>query len=405
MRSDGTNIYLLTNDFPYGKAEPYLYDEMNSAQSLKVNITLVPLNRSEIENLREEFQGFRILNINTNDYSSAKIPFDAKLFLLWIHFLDLIKAGKAGYFKSNYKNNYALLLRLYYTATKLCSDINQKTDESIVYSYWCDNLALISIFIKLKNRNVKIVSRAHGFDVFKEQTKYGYIPFRFFQMKHLNRLFSVSKSGAKQLANDNIKHGDKITVARLGVFDMGSNPHSSDKLNIVTCCHIRNVKRLDIIADVLRDFNFDLTWHVIGTGLDLEKLKEKTRDLPKNIYVIFHGYLDKEQLNNFYKTQPVTALISTSSSEGIPVSMMEAISYGIPIVSTDVGGCSEIVTESTGVLISKDNTATELLSVLKSSLNSKLNTPDFRKGVKRFWNENFNAEKNYSSFYKDLSEL
>lgn len=396
---------MLTNDFPYGKVEPYLFDEMKVAQSLNANITFVPLYKSETQSLREEFEGFKILNINTDDYSAAKIPFDAKLFLLWIHFLDLVKAGKAGYFKSNYKNNYALLLRLYYTASKLSSDIKQKPGKSIIYSYWCDNLALIGIFAKLKNRNVEVVSRAHGFDVFKEQTKYGYIPFRFFQMKHLNRLFSVSKSGAKQLANDSIKYGDKITVARLGVVDMGSNPHSSDKLNIVTCCHIRNVKRLDIIADVLRDLNLDLTWHVIGTGLDLEKLKEKTIDLPKNIYVIFHGYLDKEQLSNFYKTQPVTALISTSSSEGIPVSMMEAISYGIPIVSTDVGGCSEIVTERTGVLISKDNTAAELLSVFKISLNSKLNTTDFRKGVKRFWNENFNAEKNYSSFYKGLSEL
>ena len=405
MTNDELNIYLLTNDFPYGKVEPYLFDEMNCVQNLKANITLVPLNRSESDGLREEFQGFRILNIKTDDYSSDKIPIGAKFFLLWIHFLDLVKAAKVGYFKSNYKNNYALLLRLYYTASKLSNDIKLKTGKIIVYSYWCDNLALIGIFAKLKNSNVKVVSRAHGFDVFKEQTKYGYIPFRFFQMKHLSRLFSVSKSGARQIASDNAKYADKIAVSRLGVLDMGSNPHNVDKLNIVTCCHIRNVKRLDIIANVLKDFSSDLAWHVIGTGPDFEKLKAQTKDFPKNVNVIFHGYLNKEQLNNFYKTQPVTALISTSSSEGIPVSMMEAASFGIPIISTDVGGCSEIVTERTGVLISKDNTATELLSGLKNILSSKLNTSDFRKGVKEFWSQNFDAQKNYSHFIQSLSEM
>ena len=378
---------------------------MRCIQSFKENITLVPLNRSQAGDISEKFQGFRILNINTKDYNLAEIPFSARLFLLYVHFLDLIKAGKFSYFKSNFKNNYALLLRLYYAASKLSNDIKQMTGKCVVYSYWCDNLALIGIFSKLKNKNIKVVSRAHGFDVFKEQTRHEYIPFRFFQIKHLDRLFSVSKSGAVRLTNENRKYKNKIAVARLGVADMGSNPHNPDKLNIATCSYIRNVKRLNVIADALKDIKFDLTWHVIGTGPDSEKLKAQTRDLPDNVNVIFYGYLDNGQLNDFYRTQPVTALISTSSSEGIPVSMMEATSFGIPVVSTDVGGCSEIVTEKTGILISKDNATAELLSFLKNSLSSKLNTPDFRKGVKEFWNENFNAENNYGSFYKALSEL
>lgn len=40
-----------------------------------------------------------------------------------------------------------------------------------------------------------------------------------------------------------------------------------------------------------------------------------------------------------------------SLSEGIPVSIMEAISFGIPIIATNVGGNAEIVNDETGVLI------------------------------------------------------
>lgn len=43
--------------------------------------------------------------------------------------------------------------------------------------------------------------------------------------------------------------------------------------------------------------------------------------------------------------------VNMSLSEGIPVSIMEAISFGIPIIATNVGGNAEIVNDETGVLI------------------------------------------------------
>jgi len=47
--------------------------------------------------------------------------------------------------------------------------------------------------------------------------------------------------------------------------------------------------------------------------------------------------------------------INTSSSEGIPVSMMEAQSFGIPILAMDVGGVREIVGPQTGRLLQQDD--------------------------------------------------
>ena len=51
--------------------------------------------------------------------------------------------------------------------------------------------------------------------------------------------------------------------------------------------------------------------------------------------------------------------------------MMEAQSFGIPIMSTDVGGCNEICNENTGFLIPKDFTAIDAANKIQEFKNSK----------------------------------
>ncbi|MBK8368427.1 MAG: glycosyltransferase [Bacteroidetes bacterium] len=95
---------------------------------------------------------------------------------------------------------------------------------------------------------------------------------------------------------------------------------------------------------------------------------------------------------DFYKDKPVDLFVNVSEIEGIPVSIMEAISFGIPCIGTNVGGVSEIVNEQTGFLIDKNfepNEVAELLSKYLSKLPLEKN--EFRLGVKLFWKENYDA--------------
>ena len=66
------------------------------------------------------------------------------------------------------------------------------------------------------------------------------------------------------------------------------------------------------------------------------------------------GQLDHREVLSFYERHHVDALLSLSLSEGLPVSMMEAQSYGIPIVACAVHGVPEIVNERTGILLPPD---------------------------------------------------
>jgi len=73
--------------------------------------------------------------------------------------------------------------------------------------------------------------------------------------------------------------------------------------------------------------------------------------------VKFLGTLAHEDLLKMYREAPVTAVVLASDDlgggvhEGIPVALVEAMSFGIPVVATDTGGTSELVKPGTGLLV------------------------------------------------------
>lgn len=63
-----------------------------------------------------------------------------------------------------------------------------------------------------------------------------------------------------------------------------------------------------------------------------------------------------QQVYDYYKSNKVDVFVNVSYSEGLPVSLMEASSFGIPVIATDVGGSAEIIDkeQKNGFLLDKD---------------------------------------------------
>jgi glycosyltransferase involved in cell wall biosynthesis len=90
-----------------------------------------------------------------------------------------------------------------------------------------------------------------------------------------------------------------------------------------------------------------------------------------------------------------------SESEGVPVSIMEAQSFGIPVIATNVGGTSEIVNERVGILLSDNPTRNDVCKALEEVLKSNIS----REFIKKEWNKISNAERNFSEFASELIGL
>jgi glycosyltransferase involved in cell wall biosynthesis len=100
----------------------------------------------------------------------------------------------------------------------------------------------------------------------------------------------------------------------------------------------------------------------------------------------------------YYRENPVHMLLNVSSFEGIPVSLMEAISFGIPVVGCNVCGMPEIITAESGLLLEKDFELERTVAVLQDFLETKCTDSIYRQGVRNFWLRNFNADNNYPQF-------
>ncbi|MBN8703652.1 MAG: glycosyltransferase [Bacteroidetes bacterium] len=389
----------MTSKFPFPGGEPYLEDELLVLSKKFKKIFIYCFIKSE-EEIRSGLP--KNVTLISNLTIEKSISFGAKIKILFEILKDAINSKSKNYFLERFRYNFSQLKHCLGVASSLAKKID---DSFVVYSYWGNELATIASFIKELQPSVKFVFRVHGFDVFEEQTAYKFIPFREFQLKKCDSVFSVSKKGAAHLKRVYFNHSHKINVSYLGSFDCGINPYSNSTVfTIATCSIVRNVKRLQALAKVLMHVQTPVKWYVIGNGDDLDSLKIQCKQLPSHVQVVFVGYLNKGELMQFYKTNPIHLFCSVSSSEGLPFSMIEAISFGIPLLSTNVGGCSEICTNKTGILIDKDFSPGTVSSYLDEFFVSDMNTQEFRQGVKDFWNQNFNAENTYTNFAKELEK-
>jgi colanic acid/amylovoran biosynthesis glycosyltransferase len=108
---------------------------------------------------------------------------------------------------------------------------------------------------------------------------------------------------------------------------------------------------------MLRGCGVDLELWLVGEGELQEELQRRARALGLSNRVNFLGQLSHPDLLELYRQDKVDVVVLPSvdlgggQHEGIPVSLMEAMSYRVPVVSTTTGGISELLGEGAGSLV------------------------------------------------------
>jgi glycosyltransferase involved in cell wall biosynthesis len=315
-----------------------------------------------------------------------------------------------------FKKALATLASNIFKAQQVTKILGSKTDlkikDPVFYSFWFYDCIFLARLKQIGYCRRAIV-RAHGGDLFEYRGSIrNNVLFRNYQLKYIDRVMPVSKTGTRYLQEKYPAFSRKIVTSFLGSRShQGISKLPDDGPVIVSCARVRNIKRIHLIAESLRHLNIKLTWYHIGD----ENLANKTdatiplyiknkQHLAEKSNIIYKplGALTNEEVYEFYRTVPVSLFLSLSQTEGLPVSMMEAISFGIPVLSTDVGGCREIVTAHTGILIPENIRPEEVARVLENFLLSDKNSETFRYGVRKFWEAHFNIENNYKDFYEYL---
>jgi colanic acid/amylovoran biosynthesis glycosyltransferase len=392
-------LILLTSEFPYGIGETFLENEfpflLNGFEEI---IIFLESNKGEsrIKNTRVEIK----LLLSINWKSRIKAFFNLEFYR------ELNSLKKLGKFNlSTFRTAWYSLSKSTCIAKQLESLENN--ESSIFYSYWLDEKALALALFKLRNPSLKVVSRAHGWDVYLERHPSNYLPYRNLLAENLDEIYTISENGKAYLLDRYQRLTEKIQLSRLGTMPLNLIPEkrNDDQFRILSISSIIPLKRVEKILEVVSNVpNLKIKWTHIGNGPELEKIKEltiqKSRQNP-NFSFELPGQLTNPAIRDILSSHYFDLFVNLSETEGIPVSIMEAQSAGITVLATNVGGTSEIVNNENGFLVEKDFNQKDVLSIIQNYLTSTDDEKQRKRNASyENWKLNYNAETNYNEFVK-----
>ena len=404
------HLVLLSDNYPNSNGEFFLDDEINIISSKFEKITVLCV--SKINNAKRAIpQNVQVIELpQIGFFKRVLFRFQCLFFLpLWNEVISL----KRVYGLSPNFLIFKILVEDFVRSSIIMKALNQHKlidpSKNILYSYWHDYKALAIARIR-KKTGCPAIARCHRWDVYLYANTPPYLPYREYLLNTLSLTSSISMDGINYLRQvHNFNKPNKLVLSRLGKInnrDLHPFISASDVITICSCSTLISVKRVELIIDFIGSLSvyFKIKWVHFGDGILNEKLHKLAEVSLTNIDYNFMGIVPNDEILNFYHVNFVDLFINFSESEGIPVSIMEAQSAGIPVLATNVGGTSEIVNNENGFLVEKDFDLKEVVTIIKRYLSSTNEEKQQKRNASyENWKQNYNAETNYIEFVKLLT--
>lgn len=421
MSSESRHLIVLCGNFPYGFAEPFLDVELHYLQQHFPRITICNTSRSSDAN-QPEFEvpnGIELINLDVELSLFDKLTLPIRI-ASKKEIGEEINVIRNAYHSSitwgKLKTMFVSWLRAEQIAQLLEESVSISTANTYIYSYWADDAALASVFLKKRHPTLTTFCRVHGWDLYFERSLFYYLPFRKLIYNGLDAVFPISENGKNYLLShfDTIIDKGRIYQSRLGIRTVNSLSNQTRefrRFRLVSCSNLIPIKRVELIVRALAEINeLEIDWTHFGDGTEMQQLKELSIQLlgeKENVAFHFQGRLPNWQVLEFYSNHTIDLFITLSKYDGIPVSIMEAMSFGIPALATDVGGVSEIVINGkTGFLLDQEIDPEDVAEVIENVASMDQNEYNaMRKEAKNIWGEFYSADVNYPAFCEKVLNL
>lgn len=382
-------LYLFTATYPFEATEPFLEDEIGYLCHEFDQVVITPLYGSRLSRQVPDN-----CVVNTPILSPSKVKQCLAALLPGRAFKHYAKEFFAKRVWSSAQRLKCWLISYIHTCNIIHSRcvqgiLKDATAHDTLYFYWGKGSNVLPL---LYPGEYTSVCRFHGeWDLWEESCG-DYAPLRKAIAEKLDLAIFISERGEQYYSE---KYPSNPTaVSRLGARDCGLTTRSSDgTLRILSCSSVYPLKRVPLILEAVKQIEGrNVEWTHIGAGADFDTLKSladqsKTPHLTINLM----GQMSHDDVMEYYRNHCVDLFINLSTNEGIPVTIMEAISFGVPVVATNVGSTSEIVNDLTGTLLAADPSIQEITSAIEQTTTKPTNP-------RAFWAQYYNAESNYSAF-------
>lgn len=400
-------IILLTKQYPYGNREQFIDAELRycSENNIEIDIvsTFTDVAGMSLRSLPDHIILKSALNANKLNVNMMKCLFEVFRSNAYTDEIAWLKKNKIMTRYKAIRVTKFLLKSLYiafFLENLYSVELSKDPTNIVFYSYWMEEAACAAAILKNKY-GCLAVSRVHGYDLYTERHRENYLPLQQWMQKNLSIICPVSETGQKYLEN---RYSTKVNAKtrKLATEDYGVSPDNKGKFTIVSCSNVIPLKRVELIAEAMCQIeSTDIRWVHFGDGASMDNVQSIVSHC-RFVECILMGRKLHEEVFEFYKNNPVDLFINVSTTEGLPVSIMEAISFGIPVLATDVGGTHEIVKDNeNGRLLDVDITAGELAEKVIEQVNLDKSAKDLqRKKARQIWESQYEYRIAYANFYK-----
>ena len=295
-------------------------------------------------------------------------------------------------------------------------DVLRDRNRIILYSYWLNPAASAAALFKkhLKKRySVPVAAYSRSHEDTENASLAGdlnrgmdhYRPCLALLNEGIDTVYPISRNGRDSLMKDGILRAETF---RLGVKKQAPFLPSvdHDHIPLVVSCSVMIVnKRVEKIAELLSRITREIRWIHFGGGETEQCVRDFCeRHLPGNVHWELRGWTAHDVILDFYRAEKPDLFLNVSRLEGIPVSIMEAMSCSIPCAATDVGASGEIVSDGrNGFLLPVDfdvnGTARRISDYLFGGEDEKMR---MRKNAYATFEQEYDSAVNYAAFAKRI---
>lgn len=415
-------IILITDSFPYNSTTEvsFVSPELEYLSRYFDRVIIAPIvKRGEKMDIKTLPEHVEVSNTLLLDPSTKN-----KLFSLIGNLTTLIRDIKKS--KRNFRKAvaYTAYVGLCYQNIKnLIKEYNLDLNHTLFYTFWfkftTDACSLIP--------GTKVITRVHGHDLYEERY-YISKEWRIKSLKNLITCFSNSESAHKYLSKKYPQFKDKFKSSRLGSvntyhmdkFDSESDniedsnvhikiePKTSKKVSLVGISRLSPEKGMTRQIRFIIDFatsypEWRISYDHIGDGIQRPEIEKMLTQLPPNLAIHLHGELHNDDVHKLLQSRFFDSILLLSHSEGSPIALCEALSYGIPAIATNVGGIPEIFAAGGGVIVPSDILDNEIFDSALLYVISHRNKLSVE--ARKIWEKEFNAVSLRETFANQIAAL
>ena len=250
------------------------------------------------------------------------------------------------------------MLSSQYHLLRLFPKLMKKHSFDLIHQFHTYQLGAACIRLKTKY-NLPLVTSLMGWDTYDPHS---FVPKRFVPylsrvMNHSNTVTSPSTS----LMMHAMKQGctNPITVIPHGISLSEPQRHidvrklydiNKDDRILLSLQRLVPRKNLGLLVRAMSHIALDNIKLIIGgSGPEFPGLMELSKIMGVDDRIIFPGFIPDNNLWSYYNVADL--FVSTSRYEAFGVTFVDALSCGVPVVSTECGGVSDIVDSSNGVVV------------------------------------------------------